>query len=237
MALLAIAVLVAAGRIGRLGSHPVMPQQGLVLGRVLLGVPFLIHRQRHAVRAVPLGHATQFPQGILDPFAQAGETLRKAHRHVFPVRVGQHEVVQQVRERLPLDGHAQAVQVREVRRTQAARFVDLAEEHFLGRPVLGLPASHPPFHRPPLPLPVLAGAFPLQPVHQCLGLESRFPLQEFLQPRPDVLERVQPGTPGVCATAFTGQLAPVAVLACGLAIHACLHRRVLQRCPPVQVAA
>jgi len=73
----------------------------------------------------------------------------------------------------------------------------LAEEHFLGRPVLGLPLTHPSLHRPSLPLPVLAGAFPLQPVHQRFGLERRLPLQEFFQPRPDLQERIDARAPGV----------------------------------------
>jgi len=74
-------------------------------------------------------------------------------------------VISHVREGLPLDGHAQAVQVREVRRAQPARLMHLAEKHFLGRPVLSLPLPNAPFHGAPLPLPVLAGAFPLQPFH------------------------------------------------------------------------
>jgi hypothetical protein len=35
----------------------------------------------------------------------------------------------------------------------------LAEEDFLGRPMLGPPLSHAPFQRPPAPLPVLARVF------------------------------------------------------------------------------
>jgi hypothetical protein len=113
----------------------------------------------------------------------------------------------------------------------------LAEEHFLRWPVLGLPLPHPPFHGSPLSLPVLAGVFPLQPVHQRLGLERRLSLQEFFQSGPNVHKRIGPGPPGVLGAGFTGQLAQVAILPCGFAVHACFHRRVLQRCPPVQIAA
>jgi hypothetical protein len=59
--------------------------------------------------------------------------------------VGQHEVVQQVCERLTLDRHLQFLHVREVRRAQPPRFMHLAEEYFLGWTVLGLPLPHPPF--------------------------------------------------------------------------------------------
>ena len=73
-------------------------------------------------------------------------------------------------EGLTRNGHVQAFHVREVRRTQPTRFVPLAKEDFLGRTVLGLPLPHAPFHRPPLPLPVLARALLLQPLHQRLGV-------------------------------------------------------------------
>jgi hypothetical protein len=73
-------------------------------------------------------------------------------------------------EGLTRNGHVQAFHVREVRRAQPTRFVRLAKEDFLGRTVLGLPLPHAPFHRPPLPLPVLARAFLLQPLHQRLGV-------------------------------------------------------------------
>jgi len=104
----------------------------------------------------------------------------------------------------------------------------LAEEHFLGRPVLGPPLPNAPFHGAPLPLPVLAGAFPLQPFHQRLGLQRRLAHQQFFQPRPDVDERIDTGTPKVRCPCVTGQFAPVAVFSCGFAIHVCFHRCVLQ---------
>jgi len=125
-----------------------------------------MHGQRHAVGAMTLGHAAQFPQGVLHARAQAGEALRKTQRHLFPVRVGEHEVVEQVRKRLTLDGHAQLVHVREVRRAQPARFMHLAEEDFLGRSVLRLPLPHAPLQRPPVTLPVLPGLLTLQPLQQ-----------------------------------------------------------------------
>jgi hypothetical protein len=229
VALLAIAVLVTAGGIGGLGRQAVVPQQRLIPGRVLLGVAVVMHRQRHAVGAVPLGHAAQLPQGVLQALAQAGKALREAQRHVLPVRAGQHEVVQQVRERLALDGHAQAVQVREVRRAQPARLVHLAEEDFLGRAVLGFPLPHPPLQRPPVPLPVLRGLLPRQPVQQRLGLQGRLAAQQLLQARPHLRERVGPRAPGVGRPRFAGQPAQVPVLPCGLAIHVRLHRRLLER--------
>jgi hypothetical protein len=169
-----------AGRVGRLGHDAVVPQQGLVLGRVLLRVAVVVHRQRQAIGAVALGHAAQFPEGVLQPFAQAGEALGETQRHVLPVRGGQHEVVDQVRERLSLDGHAQLVHVAEVGGAQTPRLVHLGEEHFPGRPVLGLPLPDAPLQRPARPLPVALGKFLLQPPQQGLGLQGRLTLEQFL---------------------------------------------------------
>jgi hypothetical protein len=179
MALLTVAVLVAARRVGRLGRHTVVTHQGLIPGRVLLGVTVPMNGQRHAVGAMPLGHAAQFPQSVLQSLAQAGETLRETQRDVFPIRARQDEVIHHVCKRPSLDGYAQAVHVREVRRAQPARFMHLAEKHFLGRPVLGLPLPHAPFHGPPVPLPVLPGTLTLQPSHQRFGLQGRLTLQQF----------------------------------------------------------
>jgi hypothetical protein len=61
MALFTIAVLVPAVRIGRLGGDTVVPHQRLIACRVLCRIAFVIHRQRHAVRAMTLRHAAQFP--------------------------------------------------------------------------------------------------------------------------------------------------------------------------------
>lgn len=113
----------------------------------------------------------------------------------------------------------------------------LGEKHFLGRPVLGLPLPHAPFDGPPLPLPVLAGVLTLEPLDQGLGLERGLPLQQFLQGGPNLGQRIGPGPPSVRPGCLAGQLAAVAVLPCGFAIHACFHRRPTQRCSLVKLTA
>ena len=68
-------------------------------------------------------------------------------------------MIQQVLERLSLDGHVQIVQTGEVRSAQPTRFMDLAEEHFLGRPLLRLPLTHASLQRPLDRLGELPGKF------------------------------------------------------------------------------
>jgi hypothetical protein len=234
VALLAVAVLVPTGRVGRLGVQPVMGQQRPVAGRVLLGAALVVHGQGHAIGAVPLGHATQLPQGVLQPLAEAGETLGEAHADVLPVGVSEHEVVDQVGERLPRNGHSQAVHVREVRGGQPARLMHLGEKHFLGRAVLGLPPADAPLQRPPAALPRLARELAQQPLQQGLGLQARRALEQFLQARPDLRQRVGPGPPGARRVLRTGQRGLIPILPSGLAIHASSHRGLRQRCPPQQ---
>jgi len=229
MTLLAIAVLVAAGGIGRLGRQTVVTHQRLVPARVLLGGAVLMHGQRHAVGTMPLRHPAQFPQGVLQPLTQAGEAFRKAQAHMFPVGARQHEVVDHVRKRLARNGHAQTVHVAEVRRAQSTRLMDLAEKHFLGWPVLGFPLPHAPFHGPALPLPVLTRIVALQPSHQRFGLQGWLTLEKFFQAGPNCGQRVGAGSPRVRPADFAGQSALAAILACGFAIHTCLHRCPAQR--------
>ena len=168
--LFAVAVLMTAVRVGRLGPDPVVTHQGLIARRVLLGIPVVVHRQRHAIGAMTLRHRPQFPHGVLPTLAQTGEALRETQTHMLPVRVRQHEVVQQVRERLALDRHPKTVHVREVRRAQPARLMHLAEEHFLGRPVLRLPLPHTTLQGASLGRPIPLWVLLLQPFQQRLGL-------------------------------------------------------------------
>ena len=113
--LFAIAVLMTAVRVRCLRLHPVVVHQGLIVLGEAFRIAILIHRQRHAIRAMPPWDGPQRPDRVLKALAQAGEALRKTQRHMLPVRIRQHKMVRQVGERLARDRHLQAGQVREVR--------------------------------------------------------------------------------------------------------------------------
>jgi hypothetical protein len=195
VALLAIAVLVSAGRVGRLAAHPVVRQQRRVPRREPLGLAVGVDRQRHPVRAVTRRHPVQRPEGVLQPRAEAREALGEAHHDVFPVRVGQHEVVHEVVERLAGDRHPQAAHVREVRGAQPPRLMHLREVHLLGRPVLRLPRPHAPLQRPPHRVGVAPRVGALQPAQQRHRLQLRLPGEHRLQLGPDVRQRVRARPP------------------------------------------
>jgi hypothetical protein len=239
MSLFAIPVLMRLGRVDGFRHDPIMAQQRPVFVRVDLRVPVLVHRQAHAVGPMPLGHAAQCPKRVLQSFGQTREALRRAQRHVLPVRVRQHKVVHQVRERLPGNRHAQEFHVREIRCAQAARLVHLGKEYFPSRTMLATPLPHAPLQRPTHGIPVPLGIFPLQPFPQRLGLQGRLALQPFLQPRPDAGQRIRPGSPGARLSGLARQLPQLSIFPGRFAIHTALQRCLIQRRslvqPPLQL--
>ena len=148
--LLDIAVLVCQpGAVGR-RLHAVMGQQRLVvLGKVVPTLTIEVtHRGAEVVGTMPLWHAADLPQTALQPLAQRLETLREAHPHRLDVRVGQHQVIDQVRKRRPGQTHAERVHRGEVGLRHAPRLVSLREHHLLPRSVAHPPRLHVPLQGP-----------------------------------------------------------------------------------------
>jgi len=224
VALLHVAVLMRLRRVDRLALQAVVPQQHLVAA--LKGWPIAARRDggRQGIGAMHPGSAAQLGQGVLQAVAEALEALGEADGAGLPVRVGQHEVVDQVRKRLAVDGHLQAAGVREVGGAQVAGLVDLAEEHLLGRPVQGAPLLDVPLQGAQLPLGEATRVLALQPVKHGPGLQTGVEGQLLLDARPDLGERVDSRPPGMLHAHLAGQPAEPAVLARGLVIDAGLGR-------------
>ena len=227
---LGVPVLVAARRVGRLRRHAVMRHERLVVGRELLRVAVVVDGQRHPVRSVPPRHGPQRPHRVLPAGAQAGETLGEAHRHVLPVGVRQHKVIDQVLEGHALQGHLQVVHPGKVRGGQAARGVLLGEEHLLVRAVLRLPLADAPLQRAPHRGGILAGVRLLQPVPERLGHQARLGLQQGQQFGPDLGQGIATGPPRMRPPRLAGERASGPVLACRFTIHVGLQRCLPQRC-------
>jgi hypothetical protein len=220
VALLDVAVLVGAGRVDRLPGQAVVPQQRLVAALEHLRLGPRRHRRGQAVGAVDLGHAAQLPQRVLQPLAEALEALGETDRARLPIGVGEHEVVDQVRERRPRHGHAQVVAVGEVAGAQPAGLVDLAEEHLLGRSVQRPPALDPPLEGAELAVGEAAGVLPSQVLEHGLGLQAGVDRQQLLELGPDVGEGVGSRPPVAFHADLAGQLAEAPVLARRLVVHA-----------------
>ena len=219
MALLDIPVFVRTDRIGLARLQPVMPHQGFIaLGEVFR----MIQRMdggTEAVGYVGLGHATQFPQGVLQTVAQTLETFGEANRRRLPVRVGQREVINQMLKELTLDRHPQRCHVREIGGAQLARLVGLREVDFFSRS----------FQRPPDFDPSLQGAqlailkapriATLEIIKQGFRLKARIVVEFFLDLMPYISERVGARPPGVLHAVLAGQSTRAAILARGLLVH------------------
>jgi hypothetical protein len=189
VALLGVPILVTPAGVDRLRLHLVVGHQGAIARRELLGAGGL-HGQAHAVAPVHGRHAAQGPDRVLEAGAEAFEALGEADRDVLPVRVCQHEVVDQVRERLPLDGHAQLGHVREVGRPEPARRVVLGEEHLLGRTMRRPPLLDATLQGAQLPVGEPARVPALDLLEQGLGLPPGRLFEQLDDFTPHVGERV-----------------------------------------------
>jgi hypothetical protein len=220
VALFDVAVLVPVPGLDRLPFEAVVLQQrSIPLGELRTG---RTRRDRggETVGAVNEGHAAEFRQRVLQPVGERLERLGEADRHGLPVRVGQHEVVDQVIERPAVDSHPQVGHVREVGRTQTTGRVDLGEEHFLRRAAHGPPRLDPPLERAELTIREAPGMFSLELPEQGQRLQPGIEGQSFDDARPDIGERVRVSAPGMRHPYLAGEPAEPAVLTCGLGIHA-----------------
>lgn len=220
MTLFHVAVLVRLCRVDGLALQTVVPQQGLVATLKGRSITPWRDRSGQGIGAMDPRHAAQFGQGVLQAVTEALEALGEADGAGLPVRVGQHEVVDQVRERHAPDRDPQARDVGEVRGTQPTRFVDLSEEDLLGRPVQGAPLLDVPLQGAELSIGEATGIGALQPVEHGFGLQAGVQRQLLLDPRPDIGERVGAGSPGMLHAHLAGQLAEPPILAGGLVVDA-----------------
>ena len=183
----------------RLPGVDPLPRQAVVIQKIAVaGTEFprrreVVHRRAEAVAAVLPGHAPEFPQGVLQPLRQRLERFRHAHRHRFPIRVRQHEVVDEMLERPPRHRDAERVHAGEVGRGQVAGFVDLPEDREPARPVGGPPLPHPTLERAAVRIEKHAGVLAAEPVKERLGRELRLGTQLHFDLRPDGGEGVDAG--------------------------------------------
>ena len=220
MTLLDVAIFVGLSRLDRLSFEAVMRHQSLVSPSEHLVLRIGVDRRGQTIGAVPSRNPSQFPQGVLQPFAEALEALGEADGTGLPVGVGEHEVVDQVVERRAGDGDAEFAHVGEITLGEPPRFVGLCEEYLLGRSFEGAPLFDPALQATELDIGEPSRKAPLQVVEQGLGLEPWVEPELRDEFGPDVLERVLPGPPGAWDAPLTGEPIGVAVLACRLLVDA-----------------
>ena len=229
MALFGVSVLVGLAGLDGLRRQAVMGQQGAVSLLEQIAIAEVVHRGGEPIGAMRPGNPSQFPKGVLQPLAEALETLGEADRAGLPVGVGQHEVIDQVIERLTGERDVQVVHAREVGGAQVAGRVDLIEEDLLGRPLDSLPRLDLPLQGAELAVGEPAREAALEILEEGLGLEPRIEFQLIEEFGPDLLERILPGPPGLGGERFTGQAIGVPVLPSRLGVHTHLQSRKIER--------
>jgi hypothetical protein len=189
---LGVAVLVRLPRVDPLARHAVVRQQVAIPRLKFPRRREVIDGGSQAVAAVPSRHTAEFPEGVLQAVGERLERLRGTQSHRFPVRVGEHEVVDHVIERLAGNRDVQRVHVREVGGREIAGVVDLAEHDGLARPVDRAPLPHAALEGAAMRIEELARVFATQPVEERLGEQPRFGVEPFLDCGPNCCERIGP---------------------------------------------
>jgi hypothetical protein len=204
-----------------LAGQAIVVQQSPVAALKLALGRQIVDRRAQAIAAVPPRRASQFPQRVLQAVGQCLERLRRADGYRFPVRVREHEVINQVLEAFAEDGHSQGVHAGEIGGGQISCVMHLAEHDRTRRAGRGAPALNAPLERAALALRKLSGMLLQQPVEQRLGVQARLCFQSFLGLLPQlrrqwILPRAIGARPLLCA----GQRTQGAILACGFFVHA-----------------
>jgi hypothetical protein len=174
---LGIAILVRLADIDPFASDPVVFQQAAIPALKLAFRRQVVDRRAEAVAPVPPGYAPELPERVLQAVGQCLERFRSAHAHRFPIRVCEHEVVQQMIKSLSQQRDLQRVHAREVGGRQVPLRMHLAEHHVPRGTGRGTPLLHATLERAAMAVQKPSRALPLEPVEQRLGLQPGFRLQ------------------------------------------------------------
>src|SRR5215470_14035844 len=101
----------------------------------------LPHCSSQVISAMLFWNATDLPESFLDPLGQGLEGFAEADTSGFHVGIGQHKVVDHVREWFTVNSHTQILHMGEVGLGTFARLMALLEDDLLLRPMHSTPAS------------------------------------------------------------------------------------------------
>ena len=215
-----VAVLIRRSDVDPLRRDLIVVHQVAVTLAKLPVLRQVVDRRAEAVAAVGARRAPELPKGLLETVAHGLERFRETDRGKLPVRVGEREVIQQMVERLAVDGDPQRIHVREVRSPQPARGMHLRKDDLLVGTMQAAPIADSPLEGPPLRLGESAGIALLQPAEERERPQPRFGLQAGLDFRPDLDKRVRPRSPIAWRLAVGGEPLSIAILSSRFLIHA-----------------
>ena len=104
VALFGISILMGLAGVDGLSLQAVVGQQGAVTLSEQIPIAEVVDRGAEPIGAVHLGNPSQFPESVLEPLAEALETLGKTDRGGLPIGIGQDEVINHVIEWLAGQG-------------------------------------------------------------------------------------------------------------------------------------
>ena len=212
MALLGVSILMGLAGVDGLSFQAVVGQQGTITLLEQITIAKVIHRSAEPISAVHLGNSSQFPEGVLEPLAEALETLGKADCGSLPIGIGQDKVIDHVIKRFTGQRDVQVVHVREIGGSQLAGPMDLIEKDLLGWTLGGSPRFDLPLQGAELDVGKSAWEATLKVLEEGLGLEPGIEFQQVTRLGPNVLERILPGPPGSRGQRFTRQAISMPVL-------------------------
>ena len=118
-------------------------------------------------------YAAQVEKRVLQTRAQALEAFRKTDRPRFPIRVGQHKMVEQMIEASARNRHPQLRQTAKIRLRKNGRMMDLREINFPGRTIQSAPTLHLALKRSQLTVGEVARKAALKIKKKSLRLQTR----------------------------------------------------------------
>ena len=218
--LLDIAILVGhAGLVGGRLEAVMGHERGIALGPLAVTVGNLDHGGTQIVGAVLLRDAAELPEAGLHAFGQGLKAFREADLDGFHVGVGEHQMVDQMREKYPRERDLEVTHGGKVGLGKPAWLVALLKDHGLGRSVLGAPGGDMALEGAELAGLVAPGVAQAELGKQGFDLERGVTLELLLHPGPIVHEGVGAGAVDAGLLQLAGKGSGLLIFASGALTH------------------
>ena len=226
MRLLDIPIFMSDSDIVPGGLHVVVRHQPLVPNGPIFSFRLteLAHRSTQMISSMLLWHSANLPQRFLDPFRERLKGLAETDRSSFHIRVGEHEMIDQMGKGFSCNRDPQIFHMGEIGLCSFSRSVHLFKDDVLLWPMQHSPSGNMPSQRAILRR-TIAIRMPFTEQSKQRGrLEGRIAFELLGHPGPVFLERIGAGLPRMGALEGRGQRSRLFVFAGGTLAHASARR-------------